>query len=85
MAEVPGRREQRPDFFLAEDQGKLFLVPRQRNPIDLDLSVQCDGVKETQPALNYDEYSQLEASLRTVYELLITGHIDKSLRQQSEV
>jgi hypothetical protein len=34
--------------------------------------------------LNYDEYSQLEASLRTVYELLITGHIDKSLRQQSE-
>jgi hypothetical protein len=30
--------------------------------------------------LEYDEYSQLEASLRTVYELLITGHIDKSLR-----
>lgn len=32
--------------------------------------------------LNYDEYSQLEASLRTVYELLITGHIDKSLKRQ---
>jgi hypothetical protein len=30
--------------------------------------------------LNYDEYPQLEASLRTLYELLITGHIDKSLR-----
>jgi hypothetical protein len=34
------------------------------------------------PPLNYDEYSQLEASLRTVYELLITGHVDKSLKDR---
>ena len=37
------------------------------------------GVYPAAP-LNFDEYYQLEASLRPLYEFLITGHVDKALK-----
>jgi hypothetical protein len=50
MAEVPGSLEHRFDLFLAQDDGKFFLIPGQRNPFDLDLPVQGVAVEEPEPA-----------------------------------
>src|ERR1035438_3464910 len=43
MAEVLRRRQQRFHFFLAENDRELLLVARQRNLLDLDLTVQGYG------------------------------------------
>src|ERR1035438_889158 len=50
MFQVPGRFEQRLDFGLAQNHGELLLVPRQGNPVDLDLPVERVLVEETERA-----------------------------------
>src|ERR1700686_1403907 len=50
VAEVLRIYEQRFDLFLAQNDGQLLLIPRQRNPLDIDLAVQGIAIEKTETA-----------------------------------
>src|SRR5262245_37763690 len=60
MAKIPRHFEQRLDFVLAQDDGQLFLVTRQWNPLDLNLSIQRVAIEKSQGANSLDVRGELD-------------------------